>query len=122
MSKYRVGCNSTNFYFCCGVVEVGNFESEVSTYSLYDWDYFDDSNVSSKDAWTKLLKQIRNVNNYRPLVFNFTYESPRVLKGLVCAQEDCLFIHKWRNPSTENIIEQYMLTNKSNARRERTRK
>lgn len=117
MSKYRVGCNSTEFSFCCGVIECGNFESEVSTYSLYDWDYFEDSNVSSKDAWTKLLKQVRNVHACRPLVFNFTYESSRVLKSLIRAQKDCLFIHKWINPGTGNIIEQYMLTNKSNTRK-----
>lgn len=101
---------------CCGVLEAGAFVE--TTDQLRDASYGE----TLKEAWEMGLAFMRNASGPRPIIFNFAKRNSQrsfdanELRKLIQNQPDALFVHRWRNPSSYNLIEQYVLTNGSNTK------
>ena len=115
MSKkyYEAECSIDSLPFCCGAIEIGDladFTQDENEYGHY--------HESLKEAWEAQLEKIRFQDRGKPLVINFVKEEgdrtfiEKEFRQVVRDQKDCLFVHRWVNPSTRNTLEMYVLTNK----------
>lgn len=104
--------------YCCGMEEVGGMSVEkVPVDGRYEWSGLVYTNEELLPD--KALKQMREDAGLRPIMFNFMKPkgSRRFdayqLRQEVLKQTDCIVVHRWENPGTNNTIECLILTNNS---------